>query len=181
MWGAKRDTRGLTGVTHCEGTPVPAVKVSGGICVTPGMVCNISGSSFSLNISRHACFLQQRSHQLLTLSASFWCSCMAQAQPAQIPHLVELPASFLWPWHLTYFLVISLQTEQQSSSYYQESPDSTISGVSTSHPDRLSLPLFQYIPAWFLEAVGSQRRSSQSPSQSLMTHSMLTSSCSCFT
>jgi len=45
----KRGTRGLTGVAHCERTPVSAVKVWGGVCATPQRVYECSGSGLSLN------------------------------------------------------------------------------------------------------------------------------------
>jgi len=46
---SKRDTHRLTAVARCEGTLVPAVKVWGGAFMTPGIVCERSGSSFALN------------------------------------------------------------------------------------------------------------------------------------
>ena len=46
---SKRGTHRLTGVAGCEGTPDLPVKVLGGVCATPWMLCECSGSGFSLN------------------------------------------------------------------------------------------------------------------------------------
>ena len=64
---SKRGTRWLTGVARCEGTPVAAVEVSGGVCAASCMVCECLGSGFSLN--SHAELLINQHPQVLLRAA----------------------------------------------------------------------------------------------------------------